>query len=257
MKRTILISIIITFISISSSAQYITQWHPSDNKLIDGKTIIKGNLTSLLLNNYGIYGERIINKNLSAVVGINTMPERKIPFRSYIKANNKETDAILDEMKISSISFTPELRIYTGKGYGRGFYLSPYYRYEQFTVNDMIVSIEVDNYPTQTIPFAGDFKTHAGGLLIGYQWLLGKSKNIVLDWSIFGIHYGKSSGDMKGTVSRELSEAEQEFVKTKLDEMLDFPLIKTTNTVNSNSANINIDGPWSWVRGSLSIGYRF
>lgn len=257
MKKLIFISIIISFISISSSAQNTIKWHPSDNKLIDGKTILKGNLTGLLLNNYGLYGERIINKNLSAVVGINTMPQRKIPFRSYIKANNEETDAILDEMKISSISFTPELRIYTGKGYGRGFYLSPYYRYERYTINDMIVTIAVENYPTQTIPFAGDFETYAGGLLIGYQWLLGKSKNIVLDWSIFGIHYGKSSGDMNGTLSRELSESEQEFAKSKLDEMLDFPLINNTNTVNSNSANINIDGPWSWVRGSLSIGYRF
>ena len=61
------------------------------------------------------------------------MPKGGVPMLPFLDKyvpgvlENFDYDNIKN-MQINSLAFTPELRIYTGRhGYGRGFYLAPYY----------------------------------------------------------------------------------------------------------------------------------
>ncbi len=259
MKKTIFTCLAFAIMSLASYSQ--APEYISEGALVDGKTIVKLNVTSLMMKTGGFSVERILTKNLSAVAGISFMPSSSIPFVNTI-ANMSGADAetvdVLKDIRINTFSFSPELRIYPGKGYGRGFYISPYYRYEKFGLNDLLVEFDIDNR-TENINFDGGINTHSAGVLLGYQWMLGKSRNIIIDWTIFGAHYGGSSGNFHGKYSGTLTPDERAQAQQAIDETFaDLPIIKAEGKINNdNTADITVSGPWAFLRGSVSVGFRF
>jgi len=87
---------------------------------------------------------------------------------------------------------------------------------------------------------------------MGAQWKL--SKVLYLDWWILGPNYGRSYGDIDGSVA--LTASEQQSLRDALDK-LDIPLTKITYTVNNSGAAINFKGPWAGIRSGLCFGFRF
>lgn len=259
MKKTIIA--VLTFAAVSLAGFSQAPSYVSEGALLDGKSIVKLNITSLALKTGGFSVERILTKNLSAVVGVSFMPSTGLPFLdmiSNLSGADAQTNDVLKDVRINSFSFSPELRIYPGKGYGRGFYISPYYRYEKFGLDNLVVEFDADG-STENIVFGGGINTHSAGLLLGYQWLVGKARNIVIDWSILGAHYGVSSGDFHGKYSGTLTPDEREDLQQSIDETFaDLPIIKAEGKVNNdNTADIAISGPWAFLRGSISVGFRF
>ena len=55
------------------------QFTPEHGALLDGKTIVKANITSPALNNYSFAAERILIKGLGLQLGIATMPRALFP----------------------------------------------------------------------------------------------------------------------------------------------------------------------------------
>lgn len=260
MKKSILTALAFLLISVTGYAQ--TPAYISENALIDGKTILKADLMGLGIRNYGFSAERIINKKISLNLGLHIMPKGGVPMLSFLDKyvpgvlENFDYDNIKN-MQINSLAFTPELRIYTGRhGYGRGFYLAPYYNYFTFDLNNLKIEEEIDGRIESTT-LAGGINTHSGGIMMGCQWMVGKKKNFIIDWGIIGIHAGTSSGNLDGTLSRPLDPDEQQDVKNALDENLNsIPLFKFTTEVDANSAKVTEKGPWAFLKGSLSIGIR-
>lgn len=234
-------------------------WSVSDGALLDGKTIVKVNLTGLALRNFGFYGERIINNRFSAVLGVNFMPKGGIPFASsFNKVTEQDVEGTLNNLKVNTFSLTPEIRIYTGSGYGKGFYVAPYFKYETFGLTDLSVTFNDHDGAKRQVDMDGKLATYSGGLMIGYQWLIGKNKNFVLDWSIVGAHYGSSSGNIHGYVANGMTEQEQTLVRDNLEGKLkDIPMIKYTIAVDAKNANVDLKGPWAFFRMGISVGYRF
>lgn len=234
-------------------------WNVSDGALLDGKTIVKVNLGGLVLRNFGFYGERIINNRFSAVLGVNFMPKGGIPYiNNFDKVTEQDVDGTLSNLKINTFSLIPEIRIYTGSGYGKGFYVAPYFKYETFGLTDLNVNFNDYEGVERQVNMDGRLATYSGGLMIGYQWLIGKNKNFVIDWSIIGVHYGASSGNIHGYVVNGMTEKEQISVRDNLEEKFkDIPMIKYTIAVDSHNANVDVKGPWAFLRGGVSIGYRF
>lgn len=264
MKKTILTTFAFIFISLAGFSQapdYI-----SEGALIDGKTIVKADLMGLTLRNYGFSAERIINKKLSVNLGVRFMPAGRIPMLSTINTYlgdpgadaGIDTESYLNDITINSFAFTPEFRIYPGRyGYGRGFYFAPYYNYFAFNLENFRVEEEIEGKMENAV-LSGGIKTHSGGLMLGYQWQVGAKKNIVIDWGIIGVHAGTSSGNLDGTISRTLSTEDQTKLRNTLDENLsDVPLFEFTSKVDANTINVTEKGPWVFLRGSLSIGFRF
>lgn len=253
--------LLIVFVSLSINAQVDKrQWSPDQGAILDGKTILKANLLGTPLRNYGFYAERVLGKRVSFVIGVNKMPTGKIPYLDLFIDNERITD-----LEVSSFAIMPEIRFYLSKsGYGKGFYIAPYYKYEQFNADNYSVEFSDENSITQTVTLNGNLNTQGAGAIIGVQWLLGKRKNITIDWGIVGAHYGINRGDFDGKSSYSLSEKDQKEVKRVIEEefsdisISDIFSVKIESVdIDANSAKAKISSPWAFIRSNLSVGIRF
>ena len=265
MKRILFISIAITclFISGFSQENETSQklWHPSQGAMLDGKTLLKANLTGLTLGNYSFSAERIIGEHLSLVAGIGYVPMGKLPYASLFSEHVEVEDKYVDMLQVDNLTLSLEMRFYTGTGYGRGFYLSPYYRYGKSAFGNIQTDYFNVNEESYDISLDGNLTTHSGGILFGYQWLVGKRRNIAIDWSILGVHAGGMNANIFGKTAQTLTIDEQQDVEQAIEDILDenlgkYPAFKHTTNVTSNTSDINIKGPWAFFRAGLSVGIR-
>ena len=254
----------------STLAAQTPKFTPDRGALLDGKTIVKANITSPIFKNYSFAAERILTKGLSLQLGIATMPKGALPFSSSFE-NHIGHDVSISSVKLQSFYVTPELRWYTGGGYGHGFYLMAYYRYQSYNLSGYTFNLDVrDNGSATTKPvgvvLSGDFKTNSFGIGLGAQWLFGRNKNIVLDWNILGVHAGKGKLTLTGDYSSAtgLSDKEIEDLQKQISENVsDLPTIKLVGqdvNVDKASKKVSIDNvstPWAWLRASVSLGFRF
>ncbi len=102
----------------------------------------------------------------------------------------------------------------------------------------------------------GFISSHSLGMVLGVQWILGKKKNIILDWTIFGAHYGMSKVNLDAVFNVRLTDEEQAMLKKEIDDK-NIPLIKNTTTVNANGIRVKISEPWIGLRSAFSIGIGF
>ena len=225
------------------------------------KNIIKVNLLALAIKNYSAQYERILGRRSSLALGFRYMPVATLPFTSEIKKQidkraTSSTDDVyetLNNAKIGNFAITPEYRYYLGKGYGKGFYLAPFYRYSQYEISDVKVEYGSDTEPKHVI-LNGDFSAHTLGLLLGAQWNL--SKSITFDWWILGPSYGMGKGNGVGSNSKNFTEQDKIDIKRELDN-LDIPLTNKTYEIGENSVRMKLDGPWAGVRAGLTLGIKF
>jgi hypothetical protein len=228
------------------------------SKNVHQQNFLKINLTAIALKNYSIQYERVLNKSISVAVSFRTMPTSSIPFKNLIlKSVNDDADTkeIIENFRISNFAFTPEVRFYLSKkGYGRGFYIAPFYRYANFKATNLTFDYTNILNQESSIDLAGKLTSNTGGFLFGAQWSLGK--HLCLDWWIFGPHYGAGKGTFTGVASKPLTQEEQNDLRQKLED-LDIPLTNKTVNVNANGATLTLDGPWGGVRGGLSLGFKF
>lgn len=260
MQKIITILLLSLFTSTLIAQSIKDEWHPSHGSLLDGKTIIKANLLGMTARNFGFYGERIISKRVSFVLGVNTMPEGNIP---YIEHFTDEPE--IRDIQISSLAFTPEIRIYLSRsGYGKGFYIAPYYKYEKYDASSYNIEFSDEDNNTQFINMNGNLNTHSFGAALGVQWLVGKQKNIIIDWTMLGAHYGSNKGYLKGKTTYDMTEETQNEIRKTIEdsfqsiEIGNLVPIKTENIqIDKNNASVDIKSPWAFIRSSLSIGFRF
>lgn len=220
--------------------------------------IVKLNVPALFFKKFSVQYERILNKKSGVALSVNLMPKSGLPLKSILlKAadGDAKSEKVINDMTLSNFALTPEYRFYLGKkGYGRGFYIAPFYRFTTYSVNLLPVTYTRDGGGDNTIDLSGTISCHTGGFMLGAQWLLGKS--IALDWWIFGPHYGAGSGTFTGLSKEPLSQSEQDDIKETVDN-IDLPIIKKTVTTSPVGAVLKVDGPWAGIRAGLSIGVRF
>ena len=224
---------------------------------VSQKDILKINLTSLALKNVSLQYEYILKKKMSLALGVRVMPNTAIPFENLlIKAvgeDDEDTKSLIRISRIGNFAFTPEVRFYLGQGYGRGFYIAPYYRFVHFTSNTMIVNYSEPGGPKRSLTMNGDMSAHTGGIMFGAQWMLGK--RVALDWWIIGAHYGTESGKFIGIPSQALSASEQADVRQTLNN-IDIPLVDKNVDVTANSVTVNTTGGFGALRAGLLLGIR-
>jgi hypothetical protein len=224
------------------------------------KNFIKFNITAAFLKNYSIQYERALSKGISMAVSFRMMPETGLPYTDNIfrwfDITDPEEQDIIKNLTLENLAITPEIRFYTGKkGYGNGFYFSLFYRYGQYTVNNVELSYENDLGEETILSTSGNITAaHTGGFMLGAQWSLGK--HVCLDWWILGPHFGVSSGDMLALSSVPLTEEEQQDIEDELNG-IDIPMFKQTVNVTSAGASMVFDGPWAGIRAGLSLGIKF
>jgi len=283
MKKLILIPVVIVLATISLSAQ--RSYNPGNSSLNDKdatlslntynsggesyntyneeykpkRNLIKLNLTGIPLRNYSVQYERVLSKRLSIAFSYRNMPEGNLPMKDFIIDNidnpDQEAIDIINNFTISNYAITPEIRLYLGKkGYGRGFYIAPFYRSASYSGANMIFHYQDDNDVDQSVTLSGDIKSQTFGLMFGAQWSL--SRFLVLDWWIIGPHAGNGKGDLIGTSSQTMTADQQEELRQNLEDF-EIPMVKKTVSVNSNGATMSVDGAWAGVRAGISLGIKF
>lgn len=247
----------ILFFSLFLSTALPAQDEPQPEKK-PAQNFIKVNLTALPLKNYSLQYERVIKKSISFAISFRTMPSTTLPFKNQILdivGNDPDVKKTIENFKLTNTAITPELRFYLSKkGFGRGFYIAPFYRYAKFKTTNLMFDYQGGTGPIRTINLSGDLVSNTGGILFGAQWALGKM--IVLDWSFFGPHYGGATGLFSGTTTTSLTQSEQDDLRNEL-ENIDIPFTRKTITVNANGASMKLEGPWAGVRAAISLGLRF
>jgi hypothetical protein len=121
------------------------------------KNVLKINTLSLFLGTGSIFYERKLTDLTSAQLGV-----------GYLSLKNSGT-------KFSGLILTPEVRIYPKKNAIDGFYIGPYLRYNNF-------SLEANSDK-------GTLTVMGGGLVFGRQWITNSGFTMDL---FFGGHYGSS-----------------------------------------------------------------
>ncbi|OJV19834.1 MAG: hypothetical protein BGO30_00755 [Bacteroidetes bacterium 41-46] len=223
---------------------------------------VKFNLTSILLKNYSLQYERVLTKRISAAVSFRFMPYTTIPFKTAIMNmadfEDQETIDLFNNAQFGNYAITPEIRFYLGKkGYGRGFYIAPYYRYAAYDTQNLEFNFNTgddQNPQNQKVDLKGSITSHTGGIMFGVQWALGK--HISLDWWILGAAYGVSSGVLNGVPTPAIPESDLADVKREIEDM-DIPMVKKTATVTSNSVRVDLTGPWAGIRSGIVFGVKF
>ena len=249
-----------------------TKFTPEHWELVDGKTVIKANITSPIFRNYSVAVERVLTSGLGLQLGANIMPRGPLPLVPATGALQMESEWE-SFFSLSSFSLTPELRWYTGGGYGHGFYLMGYWRYERYRIGDYGYHFDLEQLPDGTTPngkavLSGKFDTYSLGLGLGAQWLFGRNKNIVLDWNILGAHIGQGNLSFSGKyfmwAGRRLSQREIQSLKSEiLNPLDDLAIIKQSHTeleVDEHNQTVelkNLATPWAFFRMSVSVGFRF
>jgi Protein of unknown function (DUF3575) len=122
------------------------------------KNVLKVNTLSLILTTGSVFYERKLSDLTSAQFGI-----------AYVGLKIQNT-------KFTGIILTPEFRIYPKKNAIDGFYIAPYLRYQ--------------NYTLQSGTDKGSLSSMGGGLLFGRQWITKSGFTMDL---FFGGHYGSSN----------------------------------------------------------------
>jgi hypothetical protein len=265
MKRKLLFLAVILFNCSIASAQFTKESNEKEPATTtDGmfglkKNNVKISLTSLIFGNFQLQYERSLTKRIGVVVGYSFIPKGALPFKTQLNdltADNEDTNGIFENAELGYKAFTPEVRFYLGKGYGKGFYIAPFYRNVNYDITNVnfTFSSDIAGVTEQNLAMGGSLSANSFGLQFGAQFNLGK--HLILDWWIVGPHYGTSKGNFVGITDRNLTTFEQQELKEELDN-IELPLSDIKTEVNARGAKIILSGPWGGVRSGISLGYRF
>ena len=122
------------------------------------KNVLKINSLSLFLGTGSVFYERKLSDQTSGQLGL-----------AYVGLKFQDT-------KFTGILLTPEFRIYPKKNAIDGFYVAPYLRYQ--------------NYTLQSGVNKGSLSSIGGGVLLGRVWITKSGFTMDL---FFGGHYGTSN----------------------------------------------------------------
>lgn len=266
MKKTLLYLGLLLGVGVAQ-AQEGSTFTPQEGAILDGKTIVKTNLFGYAVKSYSLSVERIITKRISLQAGYSRLPESKVGFGIDKLASE------LSSAELSSTSYSLDLRFYLSRrGYGHGFYLQPYFRHEQHNVNGFRLDYKSSTLASglnESHPYtvSGSLKSSSFGLAVGAQWLFGKKKNFLIDWTIIGAHYsGNAKTNLNGVLDAgaSITSKEVEDYKKDIENFVsDTKVLKSENLVfdvKDGGKQINTTlskHPYLFLRASLSLGFRF
>lgn len=240
--------------SLSLSAQEV-----ATSEMTAKKNVLKLSATNLFFKNFDVQYERILNQKWSLAYAVRFQPLGNFPGQSTLERDvntgNEVSDFDQEHFRTGSISLTPEVRYYFGKGFGHGLYLGAFTRYSRFRSDDFTLNFKQASGDILKLPLAGHFDTYSAGLVLGTQFSL--SNRLTLDIFLGG-HFGQASGNVDVSYST-LSTTDQQSLQNILDNIqLKHLSEKAVHaTVGPNRTDISINGFWAGYRGGISLGFWF
>lgn len=237
----------------------LTTLQVNAQKLIGGKNIIKGNLTSFALKNYHLSFERSLNHFMSVSASYRYMPKGSLPLQAIAKKYIDNPAINFDLFQMGNNALTFESRFYLGLQKMSGFYIAPYARFADF---DLSVPVEYTYTPegsfiaptpiTKSANLDGLIKSTSYGAYIGLQKQL--LTKLVIDIWFIGGHFGSSNGTLNFIAPEKLPTQAVSALQKALDNTKVSPF-EITSKVNQNGATADMKGPWAGFRGlGISLG---
>ena len=257
MKKTGLLSTVAFFLFAIAFAQQDSLKTVKGTKIKHDRNFVKINLAALLLKNYSFQYERVLTKGLSVAINYRTSPMSGLPFKTSIVklvGDDEETTRQVENLLLGNSAITPELRLYVGKGFGKGFYFAPFYRHANYSIKGAEFNYSADSGAEETMALNGKLTSNTYGLVLGSQFFLGK--RITLDIWYLGPHFGSGKGQLTGTPSSPLSADEQADLRQGFDD-IDIPFATTSSEVTASKAALNLDGSMAGLRFGIVLGVKF
>lgn len=266
----LLCTLLLLTVALPLSAQKPRFEPTPENSLLDGKTIVKTNVLGILFGSYSLVGERLLTPGLSVSLDLNARFASS-EAEAVTPSNGYRTRMVFWDAgsSFSYFALTPEARWYLNGGMGHGFYLTPYYRFQRSRYTSMsgafLLQDNAGNPVQGEIAYTEYASSHSVGLGIGAQWLLGRNKNIVLDWYIAGIGRGIAHNTLDGKFHFSDGKAH---VTSVNDDALRQSITEGSGT-NTKDARVSFDREKQTfhisglrtralsIRGGLSVGFRF
>lgn len=224
--------------------------------------IVKINLPSLIVTTFSFQYEFFPTSFMSLNLGYKFTPKRNMVFEDKVidliedSSGADDLDSpgakFFSNFKFNGNAITPEIRFYLGQGYGKGFFLGPFIRFDNYKFSSI--------YPFEgflqeyDIDFDGKVKGFGYGLNIGAQHRLGK--NFTLDWYL-GPYLSNLKIDFNSKSNYTMSDEEVDELREELQDF-EMPNGKTEIYADNNSvrAKLTSDNFFN-LRFGLGIGYRF
>ncbi|HUX83917.1 MAG TPA: DUF3575 domain-containing protein [Chitinophagaceae bacterium] len=236
------------------------------------ENIVKINLSSLALNNYSFQYERKLSHKISFGLGFRFMPQGALPFHNSINSiinknqssgsgnNNNNNDSsfknAVTNSRMSDWAVTAEVRFYFGKkGFGRNFYVAPYVRYTQFSLNIPYTFTDQNNQP-HNMNLQGNLTGFGAGLMLGKSFMI--KKIVVLDIWILGPMIGPGRVNVNATADlSQLSDQDKQTLKDNIQNV-GIPTWTLTANVSNTGVQATGNGALIGVRGlGFNVGIAF
>ncbi|MFA5619733.1 MAG: DUF3575 domain-containing protein [Weeksellaceae bacterium] len=233
-----------------------------ESERYDSRHILRVNLPSFFLKSYAFQYEFFPTRSMSLGVGYKFTPERGMVFKDKVieiieDANDLEdlsspAGKFFEKFKFKGNTWTPELRFYLGHGYGKGFYLGPMLRFDNYDIESeyLLITADRDYY----VDFKGKFKAFGFGLLIGAQFPIGK--HLTLD-TFIAPYLSNIKVNFDSDFDFTLTDEAAEQLRDEVNQ-IKLPNGETEIIVNNTSATGKMTADtFPNLRVGIGFGYRF
>ena len=249
MKKLYLLLFLITATMFAFSQEPVT-----DQPVIR-KNSIKFLPVNMAFNSITFEFERMISPKNAFTLGIGIPSNNSFASRFYSGTGDPGSQSYGDKLGVMSVRAA--YRHYGGNsGLPKGFYISPYLKYQDFKLDLQISSTDDTGSPyDDKIDMKGN--TMNLGFQMGYQFLIGKRVN--LDFYFFGLEAGLLTFDGSATPH---DPADIDSVEADVRDFVDgLPtFIGDKMEVSKTSSQVKLKGssiPYPFFRGGISLGIAF
>ncbi|WP_345270565.1 DUF3575 domain-containing protein [Nibrella viscosa] len=235
-------------------------WTGHTHAQLGNRTVVKFNLSGIIIKSYTAQYERVLAPNSTITVSASYSPNAPLPFKQALLdqyGDNQDARRAIETTLFTKRIATLEYRFYPAGHAPHGWYIAPFVRYANMDVSNDYTYRSQDGRLHQAHLEAG-FNAGGAGVLLGYQFLLGK--RLGLDLWLLGPFYGTNvKAVFNGTdpywqtlTNSDITRMKSDIDNTKL------PLYSVQSSFKLPLITANLDGPYYGVRAfGLALAYSF
>ncbi|GAB3943230.1 hypothetical protein GCM10028805_09130 [Spirosoma harenae] len=228
---------------------------------VANRTVVKFNLSGVIIQSYTAQVERVLNRYSSITLSGNYVANgTPLPFKQALLdqyQDNADARRAIETTLFSKKIATLEYRFYPAGHAPTGWYIAPFVRYANMNISNDYQYRSQDGGLHQ-MHLEANFSAGGAGILLGYQFLLGK--HIGLDLWLLGPFYGTNvNAVFSGTDPYWKTLTPYDITKMKSDiDNTQLPLYTVSSTFNLPLVTANLDGPYYGVRAfGVAFAYSF
>jgi len=230
-------------------------------QVLTNRTVVKFNLSGVMIKSYTAQYERVLNRygsiTLSGSYSPNSTP---LPFKQALLnqyGDNQDAVRAIETTVFSKRIGTLEYRFYPAGHAPTGWYIAPFVRYINMDISNDYTYTPSDGV-LHRATLNASFSAGGAGVLLGYQFLLGK--HVGLDLWLLGPFYGTNVNSTfvgEDPLWPNLKPADIAKLKRDIDNT-QLPLYSVQSTLALPIITAKLTGPYYGVRAfGVAFAYSF